>query len=219
TTGGARGNRGEDSAVNRLAEAGIQGRASRQSSRAGTPGAPPEDFDPRHPRSAAQTARSRRFDAVVGKQVYFTASAVFSAPFFTPLPVSLAAVFVAAPVLSAAFSVALPVSLAAVLVAWPVFTAAVLVACPVVTAAFLVALPVSSAAVFTSVPAWPYENAVRASSAAAIIKENFIFIVPPEELKSSSVARLYQSMRGARNQELNFPISSRTCFDLHSAVP
>jgi hypothetical protein len=46
----------------------------------------------------------------------------------------------------------------------------------------------------TSVPTWPYENAVRASSAAAIViiiiikenfKENFVFIVPPEELQRS----------------------------------
>jgi hypothetical protein len=63
----------------------------------------------------------------------------------------------------------------------------------------LVALPVSFAASFTSVPTWPYENAVRASRAAAIVKENFVkqnfvCIVPPEEFKSSSVAEFYQRM-------------------------
>src|SRR5208337_2785155 len=62
------------------------------------------------------------------KQIYFTTSAVFSAPFFTsfpttlvlvftPFPVSLAAVSVALPVLSATFSVPLPVSLVTVSVA------------------------------------------------------------------------------------------------------
>src|ERR1039458_4512496 len=140
---------------------------------------------------------------------YFATSSVFSAPFltpwptalvpfFTPFPVSLAAVLVASPVLSAAFSVALPVSLAAVPVASPVFTAAFLVACPVVTAAFLVALPVSSAAFFTSVPAWPYENAVRASSAAAIINENLVLIFPPGELQRSLIAKFFKSMKHAR---------------------
>src|SRR5713226_2198738 len=151
-------------------------------------------------------------------RIYFATSSVFLAPFFTPwptalapfftpFPVSLAAVSVASPVLSAAFSVASPVFTAAFLVACPVFfaaasvvssvlSAAFSVACPVFTAAFLVALPVSLAASFTSVPTWPYENAVSASRAAAIIKQNFkqnfVFIVPPEELKSSSVAEFYQ---------------------------
>src|ERR1700687_3356284 len=164
--------------------------------------------------SGSQPALRRRHekaDLLHGftSQIYFTTSSVFSAPFFTPwptalvpfftpCPVSLATVLVASPVLSAAFSVASPVFTAAFLVACPVFfaadsvvssvlSAAFSVACPVFTAAFLVACPVSLAASFTSVPTWPYENAVSASSAAAItiIKENFVFIIPPKELRGS----------------------------------
>src|SRR6202045_897052 len=144
--------------------------------------------DRRRRRPAAQAVRSRHFDAVRRKRIYFAMSSVFSAPFFTPWPTALAPFFTPCPVF-----------LAAVSVASPVLSAAFSVASPVLTAAFLVACPVSLAASFTSVPTWPYENAVNASSAAAVVKENlikqnFVFIVPPEELKSSSVAEFYQRM-------------------------
>ena len=120
-------------------------------------------------------------------------------PFFTPLPVSFAAVFVASAVLSAAFSVASPV-----------FTAAFLVTCAVFFAVVLVACPVSSAAFFMSSPAWPNENAVSASSAPASIKENFVFIVPPLELlRVPSAANLYQS-----RQTRAIAASTRHCPDL-----
>src|SRR5580658_4849007 len=144
---------------------------------------------------------------------YFTASSVFSAPFFTPwptalvpfftpLPVSLPAVLVASAVLSAAFSVALPVSLAAVLVASPVFTAAVLVACAVLVAAVSVALPVSSAAFFMS--SWPKANVAIASNIANpkqnFVTQNLVFIHSSKRLESST-ASLYQRSRRGRNRD------------------
>src|SRR6202158_925928 len=152
-------------------------------------------------RPAAPAGRRPHFDAVMRKriyftdllhgftsQIYFTTSSVFSAPFFTPWPTALVPFFTPC-----------PVSLATVSAVSPVLSAAFSVACPVFTAAFLVACPVSLAASFTSVPTWPYENAVKANRAAAIVnqnfvKQNFVFIVPPEELKSSSVAEFYQRM-------------------------
>src|SRR6202158_4014712 len=141
--------------------------------------------------SGSQPALRRRHekaDLLHGftSQIYFTTSSVFSAPFFTPWPTALVPFFTPC-----------PVSLATVSAVSPVLSAAFSVACPVFTAAFLVACPVSLAASFTSVPTWPYENAVKASRAVAIVKQNFVkqncvFIVPPEELKSSSVAEFYQ---------------------------
>src|ERR1035437_8405093 len=149
----------------------------------------------RRRRSVAHTARSRHFDAAVRKQIFFVTSSVFSAPFFTSFFTALAPFFTSVPVSVAAVFVASAVLSAASSVASPVFTAAFLVACAGFFAAGSVALPVSSAGFFTSVPAWPYENAVSTSSAAVIviIKENFPFIVPPAEFKSSSVANFYQS--------------------------
>src|ERR1017187_709312 len=52
----------------------------------------------RRRRSAAHTARSRPFDAVVRKQIYFATSSVFSAPFFTSSFTALAPFFTSVPV-------------------------------------------------------------------------------------------------------------------------
>src|ERR1700687_1751072 len=208
-TEGTQGNTGEDYDVNRRADAEIQGLAHKKRLLINSSGdvriGDVEDL-PRKQFAAGTSTPSG--ESGFTSQIYFAMSSVFSAPFFTPwptalapfftpCPVFLAAVAVASPVLSAAFSVASPGFTAAFLVACPVFFAAVSVvssvlsaafsvACPVFTAAFLVACPASWAASFTSVPTWPYENAVSASSAAAIIiKENFVFIIPPEELQRS----------------------------------
>src|ERR1019366_312957 len=60
----------------------------------------------RRRRSVAHTARSRHFDAVVRKQIYFATSSVFSAPFFTSFFTALAPFFTSVPVSVAAVFVA-----------------------------------------------------------------------------------------------------------------
>src|SRR6202790_1117531 len=221
-TRGSTGKTGQDYEVNRRADAEIQGLAHKRRLLSNSSGnVRIGDVEDVLRKQLAAGTSTPSGESGFTSRIYFAMSSVFSAPFFTPwptalapfftpCPVFLAAVSVASPVLSAAFSVASPVFTAAFLVACPVFFAAVTaaspvlsaafsVASPVFTAAFLVACPVSLAASFTSVPTWPYENALRARRAAAIVnqnfvKQNFVFIVPPEELKSSSVAEFYQRM-------------------------
>src|SRR6202790_4875718 len=186
-TRGSTGKTGQDYEVNRRADAEIQGLAHKRRLLSNSSGnVRIGDVEDVLRKQFAAGTSTPSGESGFTSRIYFAMSSVFSAPFFTPWPTALAPFFTP-----------WPVFLAAVSVASPVLSAAFSVASPVFTAAFLVACPVSLAASFTSVPTWPYENALRGRRAAAIVnqnfvKQNFVFIVPPEELTSSSVAEFYQ---------------------------
>src|SRR5581483_3272577 len=101
---------------------------------------------------------------------YFTASLVFSAPFFTPWPTPFTPFFTPCPVFFAASDVVSAVLSAALSVAWAVFFAAFLVACPV-----------SFAALSTSVatPCAFANDTAPSSNAAARIVASFDFMISP----------------------------------------
>src|ERR1700722_18245138 len=154
---------------------------------------------------------------------YLTASTVFSVPFLTswpttlaPFSVLLAATLVAWPVLSAAFSVPFAVSLAASLVASPVLSAAflvpfavslatTLVAWPVAFAALSVAWPVSLAAFLVSVAtSCASASGNTLSKAAASIAFRIDFICPPrlccQKLPASMRHRNSQRKRQSKSK-------------------